>query len=743
MSLSKLHKPGILNGMTDAWIGADRERYRLTSQLAVFRSCPDTISRLLKKGGSVSLAAKVLVISRLLYNKLSEEPWALTYVEALRLRLGKLRQKLLASIDKRLRSVSIDSTALVDVLCAFSLAAKSSAAEILRHFLHVRSNAIVALIQGRDETGKSMLLALGLWIRTVQDTKDIFPRQLPQALLKLKAMPLFNSPDLRSIVEMDHDVHGEWISEDIRNFIPYIRHDDLQTTTVTQQTTTWASTTLVHYRDGVSKILESIHDLSLIVDLRRRTLELWFSNHNHVAGVDRLQVLDSLRNVFTARLLDLTRLECGSLSKITFGIRDIIQNWKENSPGFTTSIWDKHMTSMDILNGARPFIDTLQSGVYGRNDLIKKVLKEHRAWLERVELLDVMIEGLKKTKWEEDVDDVDEGDELSDERNHLLADADPQELKTGLSKALVEAYSNLQVTVDQLVMGLLSEQDQAPKATFLLRLLRELKGQRPPSMQDDVFPETSIQSLHKIVAGSVIETSSDKCRNGIVKAITRDGLAQRVLWEGTPELPILPSSWVFRLLQTLVSEMANRGSDLWSPQATRQLRIGFRTSFAQEVSTIVDSVLPDNVIVKSSSEETRTPPPAAAKGQEVPVNSDIQNSDDNNSSPTLEQSPNTSSSESKPMTMYTEDHITQLLFDLVYLDHATFSAPASHLSPNFPYSSNDKDADKDDLSRLVQKYKDIRTSHLAQPSLEKIQKSAREYWGRTKLLFALLEGGLG
>ena len=653
------------------------------------------------------LAAKVLVISRLLYNKISENPKTSTYIEGLRSRLDKLRQKLLAMIDRRLKAVSIESSNLTDVLCAISLARKSSTAEILRYFHRIRSDAIIALMQDQDETGDSALLALQLWICSLHDTMDIFPQRLSQALLKLKTAPLFNNPDLRSLIEIDHDIHSEWISDDIKNFTPYIRHDDLHSTTVTKQTATWAFTTLVHYRDGVSSMLGSIFDPSLIVELRKRTLELWFSNQSQISGIDRSQVFDSLRGVFITRLLDLIRLGCGNLSKVAFSVHDILGDWQEDSFVVFPSLWDKRMTMMDTSNGARPFIEALQSRAYGRNDLIKKTLQVHLAWLKSVAGFETTIKDMKAIKWEEEVDDIYESDEFADERQHLLAEVEPQELQVGLTNALNEAFLNMQDTMEQFVTSLTTDNNRASKAIFLLRLLRELKQQRPPFMRETYSHERSVQTLHRIVADSVTKTSLAKCRNRITKVRTQDRLPQRALWEGTPELPILPSPWVFKLLQILVADMAGKGPDLWSLQATRQLKILFRTSLAQELSTIFDSTDPISANDKSNTNEE----------QPIPADNPPPNSDTHPPNGALKHQSETPSSPK-----YTDRH-TQHLFDLDYLHHATLFSSTSPTS-------------EDELDRLKQKCKD--TSHLPQTSYDRIEKAAREYWLKTGLLFALL-----
>ena len=681
------------------WIVADREHYVFASQLAVLRSCPEVISRLLRKGGSVLVAAKVLVISRLLHKKISENQKAQAYVESIRARLARLRQKLLASIDKRFKALSIETTSLVDSMCAYSIANSSSAADILRHFHRVRSEAILAYTKEEDDSGENMLQALKLWIRTLQDTQAIFPRQLSNALSKLKLTPLFNSPDVRSIVEIDYDVHGEWIGEDIKNFTPYIRHDDLQIETANQQLTKWASTTLEQYRDSIHDLLGSIDDPNIIIQLRRTCMELWFSSHSQIAGIDRLQVLDSLRRTFTTRLTYLIADRCSNLSQVVLNVTRILQDWQTGVTGASPLMWDDAMISMDTSNGARPFIEALQTRVRGSNDQIKEVLQGYQTWLDTVHGFEILIQSLRKLRWEEDPDDVDEDEDLIDQRHQLLSETDPQELSDGLANAITEAFSSMRTTIDQIATSLANDKNGAAKSVFLLRILREFNQRVPPNMERPNFNLSCIQELQQIVADSVIQTSLSKCRSRIAKAMEREKLPQRALWEGSPELPTMPSSWVFRLLQVLVSNMVDAGLDIWSPQAVGHVKVLLRQALVEQLSQ------PDTTSSADSTCDEKDPP------QQPPLDSPNRKPD--------AQAPE--SSDPAPSNN-SEDSKIQQVFDLAYLNHAT-------LGPG-------KSESADGFSRLREsRSEDLR---LSGSWSERLDKGAAEYWKRTALLFGVL-----
>src|SRR4051794_38878422 len=126
------------------------KRNTLASQLAVLQACPVVISRLLRKGGSSLLAAKILVVSRLLHKALSQTSNAPSLVEKLRYQLASLRRHLLRHIDRQFSNLSPSTSVLVDAMCAFSLATSSSPTDVLRHFTHVRLQAIAAQLDRNE-----------------------------------------------------------------------------------------------------------------------------------------------------------------------------------------------------------------------------------------------------------------------------------------------------------------------------------------------------------------------------------------------------------------------------------------------------------------------------------------------------------------------------------------------------------------------------------------------------------------
>ena len=677
----------------------DRERHAFTSQLAIFRACPEIMSRLLKRGGSVLVAAKVLVISRLLHKKLSKDHRSTAYVESQRIRLARLRQILLTNIDKRLKALPIETATLLNAMCAYSLATSSSVTDVLRHFHQIRHDAMLAKMEERQKDGENVLQALQLWFQTIETTKAIIPKQLSSALLKLKVAPLFSNDDIRAIDEMDHEVHDKWIGEDILNFTPYVRHDDLLASKAAEHLATWAASALSQFQKGLGNLLESMENPVAIVELRKKTLDLWFSCHNRIKGIDRSGILDGFRHTFNAHLRSLIQINCNKLLEVTAQIRIALHGWQEGSSDNSLSLWDSKLSSMDTLSEAHLFLDRLDCTVYGKTERIRIILQGYRRWRENIEITQKMIEDLRGAKWEEDLEDLD--DELIDQRQKLLSTDDPQELQSSMISDLSQVYTKLEGKIGEIVATLSTTDDRLSKDVFLLRLLREVKQRLPQGFQLENPFANSIRELQEAITTAVIKTSIGSYRIRMEKAITRFKVPQRPLWEGVPDLPTSPSPWAFKLLQVLATDMTSVGSDIWTKHATLLMKILLRTALTNELSSLGIAV--GNLGDEEMCKDAKSQQDATGDMKEQATNDDIP------------LAPNSSS-------LARADFNIQHTFDLAYLDQAT--------QTSLSLESEDQ-------------FTSFRKTHQAQTNLSKtemqrLDKGVADYWKRTSLLFAFL-----
>lgn len=723
---------------------ADTERYSFASQLAVLRSCPDVISRLFKTGGSVLLAAKVLVISRLLHTKLSQRRNPPPILDDLRNRLASLRRRLLGRIDRRLKSLEISRDVLVEAMCAFSLATSSSPKDVIRHYHHMRLEAISENM-GQDGDGHdNVLLALRLYVKTLKDTQAVIPTQLARALERLKLVPLFKSQDVYSLIELNLDVHERWIGDDIRTFTPYIRHDDLTKAEAERSLKQWAKSAFGSFLAGLRNRIEDVEDPERLVDLRRQVLELWLSNHQHSTGVDSAETLDGLRHVFNLQSTRLIQSRASKLDRVGLIVKNVLQNWQAGVSDLTPSLWDSSMTSMEFENGGKPFRERLASRFTGRNEPLNEVSLEYVSFLERIESLEEMIKKLREARWADDMDDVDNENYLLDNKQVLLSEDDPRLLQEELNSALQEAYTDLQVMLHKL-FDKSETTNNGQQAAYLIRVWRELRQYLPKSYQNAQLGIGSIPTLQHTIAIEALRVPLERCSKRIAKMSQAKLLQARPLWEGDPELPVLPSAWTYRFLLELASSMSACGSDVWSPQAVDTLKKELILSIApmlegrqavqvnghrdrdlldgedKEEEELEEEVKKDEEEIEErvreengevngeeageSEEKEERNSKEPEKYPEEPLNGTMSNGH-------IEFKP-----EEEP-----EDGKIQRFFDVAYLTNASVV----------------KETEAEDNQLVSLQGSLIQDLAFEPKAMERMKKDAAEYWKRTSLLFALL-----
>lgn len=675
---------------------ADIERFSFASQFAILRSCPEVLSKLLRYGGSVLLAAKILVISRLLHRKLSQRSRPPPYLDSVWNRLTSLRRKILAKIDSSYQSADVTKDTLIEAMCAFALATSSSPADVLRHFHHVRLEAMIQQGQNSSNDGQGMLEALSIYTRTLKDTRTHVPGQLAKALQNLKSTPLFRGQDLRSLIELNLEVHQQWIGDDIKMFTPYIRSDDLQKLETNRILKEWAEQAFRAFLRELQGKLKSVDDSKVIVQLRTQVLQLWLSNSQRSVGIEGSDILDGFRNVFNARSVELIKAQTRSLESLSMIIRETLQSWKSNGSDFCPSLWSSSMTSMEISNGGKAFTETLLDRSKGRNGALRARSFEYTAWLQRIEAIEEMITNMRKIRWEEETDETQVDEDVLEDKQILLSEDDPRLLESELRDALEESFSALDDSIQNLVPEI-EAPNRGHQAVYLIRIWREIRQRFPTRVQYLDLGRNSIAQLQQIAAEASIATPLHASQRQIEKVQGGREVLGRSLWEGNPELPVLPSSWTFKLLHKLSVSMTTLGSDIWCLQATDVLKKLLRTELALQLE--------------------RSGEPAKPVNGSVPLEPNTQEHDSKDSDTALIEGDN---HESHPKT--SKDVKIQRIFDLLYLMQAT--------------SGKGKPFENDDLALMQQSI--VGEIGLAESSTKRMNKAAEEYWKRTCLLFALL-----
>ncbi|KAL8985767.1 MAG: hypothetical protein Q9177_004350 [Variospora cf. flavescens] len=704
-------------------------------------SCPEAISRLLKTGGSILQAARVLVISRLLHKKISQRSDTPPYLEILKQRLSSLRRKLLARIDRNFQSLEAADAILVEAMCAFSLATSSTAADVIQHFYHIRQSTMSEL--GRKGDGNmGIFQSLKTFVKTLKDTQNIAPTQLARALENLKASPLLQSPDLKSLTELNLDVHQRWLGEDLNSFTPYVRHDDLQKPAAIRILKRWAQDAFSSVLEDLRTMLNSVSNPMSISDLRQEMLELWIQSRGHSMGIDVSEVLEGIRDTFIDRLKHSIDLHCASLSDMASTIAAILDQWEAGVSDACPPMWDNVATIIDTKSGSKALKEALSARAHGRNRMVQIISEAYAEWFAGTRDLENVIDKLRKKRWADDLDDVDDDDDIVENNQTLLSEDDPRVLQDTLQTGIASNLHKLQDTVRIHAHNLHAtvEEDNTTsgqKACFLLRVWRDITSHLPSTYSNlDLHPDF-VQTLQSQISETASREPLLHFENRTNKSLRQTQLRARILWEGDPPLPALPSPQAFRLLHDVVRSMAAFGADVWTPQAVGILKRRIKQALAPLLGRLPEGAERANgesEMLDQSSNKHASMDPDVDDEPAVPEklgDGDVQNETqddvqhetqkDAEELPVNSPGGDVSIRPTGPSKEVARDMAIQRLFDILYIRHAT--------------SVGGSDAE-DAMGRTQSTV--LEGLDLPSADVKRMGKGAEAYWKRTELLFALL-----
>ncbi|USP80628.1 hypothetical protein yc1106_07902 [Curvularia clavata] len=687
--------------------GRDAERYTLASQLSVLRNAPLVMTRLMKREGSYLLIAKVLVISRLLHKALNQSATKPPIVDQLWERLLSVRRKLLRRIDKRLSSPGGETATLVESMCAYALATSSTPTETLHHFHKMRLDRMNSDIRsGGDELAKHGIDALKLCIQTCLDTQTIFPRRLAEALAKLKTHPLIQDPDVRGLYELNLDVHDQWLGDEVRNYTPWPRHDELQRPDAEKILHRWSKDAIAAFLKGVKQALESEERLQEVANLRQELIETWILSGSRMAGVKSANVLDDLRDMMNDKLEDIVRSRTNGLQTVVSELTAQLDKVATSESTSALSLWDTIDKATDLSNGAHAFKTTVLNTYQGRDDSVISVTSAFDNWMASVLEVRGIVKSMKEARWEDNFED-DVGDEsdddLGDSKQTLLSDDDPKLLEASTQEALSEAMQNLGRSFSTVTKDVNKNDGRSSvqKATFILRVIREI-GDRIPRLrlQDKATPPPSpftsntLQPLHAALASYVAQPTLEAYKTMLSKSLKAKSNSH-ILWEGNPALPSQPSPSAFRFLRELNKNMTAVGSDLWAPGSVAVIK----ERVAHEVLRLLEEHA-EGIKVQGDAK-------GAGKGEDNKEEDEEKKGDGDETAES-----DATASEWKAQ------RLKQLLFDMLYVQR--FVEPAGG------------------EERTVALGKKMQVEGVDDAAMNRLKRSAAEYAKKTYLLFALL-----
>lgn len=660
-------------------------RMGVVAQMRVLRACGEFVGRVVRRRGDALVGAKVLVLGRLLHKSLSGSGGEERMVEELRRKLGAARKRLLGYISRSLvrkrdedgdgdeESAGGDEERTVKTLCAYSLISSASPRDVLRYFLQVRFEQLESKAEAPDE--KSLLEMLDLYSQTLLDTRELFPRRFADSLSQLAKGTLVKDLEVRAAHELSLDVYEQWIEEDVRNFHPWVRHDQLSSSEVGDALASWTRQAQECLLQGLKDALQEQTDAHVVLDVRQKVLSKYLALSAKVRSDAHAKALEDIRSAFLSRLEDLA----SQAAKIAdFSVVDQL-------PSETTasSMWDLATAQMDLNGGAVQFRKAVIHRQHGHSPSIVNVTAALDLWTERLQGFTDIVSSMRTIKWDDDLDleldDLTDGESLQ----VILSKRDPLRLEARLNE---ETMTALQDTYRMVEKSL--ESKYSP--TILMRMVREIDrrrrglGERVEKLETVRADPTFIAALHRQVATSICGDPIQQYSRSVQKR----SHTPITLWDGTPPLPIQPSPGTFRFLKTLHRQMSEAGNDLWSPDAVQTLKI----HVAEQVAAQMDVAQ-----IASATEVSLT------NGHADDADQGEEKVDD----------------KAKGMNS-SRDRLVQLQFDVLYLQRI--------------FSGEDGK-----LEGVVEEIG--RRTELDATPLERLRKSAHEYWRRTHLLFGLLAVG--
>jgi len=706
----------------------------VAARLRLLDACVLVVGRILKGGGGLGdnikrgdrlvLSTKILVLSRLLIKSLLDDatdPSSRRAIEIARTSIGKLRRRLLRNVEKVFERAG-DETEREDVqkaLCAYSLATSSGAKDVLRHFLHVRGEAMGLAFDvdnSRKTSAEDVVQSLKLYSRTLLDVQALVPGRLSLALSGLKSHPLLADPSLKHLEGLRLDIYERWCDEEIQYFTPFVRHDDLDGSQARQMLSAWSEKGSGVLLDGLRKTLGTMSEFKLIMELRTNVLGLWVRDGGKAKGIDPSEMQDSLREAINSRMLEVLDTKVSKLRLVGSEVSAALGRWKDGITDEHVSIWNEEGYDEALSGGAAPFVQEVVSRLYGRNDAVSKAAHSYKSWYHVIDDVKEVVEQLRRQRWDNDYDEI-EDEETIEARQKLLSKDDPlqERLDTTLDKSCWQLEDQIQ--------GLWNERVESSKngrvAMYFLRVMRDIRQQLPERPSIRTFGLKIVPSLHENVAVAVSKSALDEFA---AQGITQRVVVGRPLWDGEPALPNQPSPEVFQFLRSLSLSMSDEGVDLWTKAAVSVMKKHLTQRLCEmwEKSLAENSAEETDLSNKQDDDDSELK--KDDKDTEKEGEDDAEEQDSNAEISTGDEIPGNNEMKSGLSFEQKTDLLTQWLFDISLLRHCI---------------SNAEEDSSNSFQKLEDKvYQQSKLSNAA--ARQRISKSANDFWQRTSLLFGLL-----
>lgn len=695
-------------------IEVDADKRASGAQLSLLHLCAATISRLLRRRGSLLLIAKLFVVSRLLHKTSSQQKAVPPFLETLRTQLVSLRQTLLKRIRKFLGSANSTADDTIEALAAYCLATSSSSDDAIRHFRDVRLGVIDSQLATTDLSGENVLKAFLLYIRTLQTSKVLLSRRLSDVLSKLKARPIMTDPEIRGLDDLGIDTLGRWAASEVTNFTPWIKLSELSKSDAEKMIKQWSSQAFQAVIKGCRKTLGNWQSFSDLLVLRKNTMELWLTSRSSTPTHSSLGVLEGIRSIFNEQLTRVLSSQAAKLELFGQETSSKVSYWESSEHPHAQSLWDHNLISLDYSNGAAAFKQSVMDKLLGRDEDISTALKGYQAWRSDIESCRQSVDDLRRTKW---ADFLDEGEDEDSEVDiaAMLNDDDPKLLQNALQAAFRQSLDNLQNSFSD-TSEAFGQSNRNAKAAYLLRLIRLVRRDLPAEFisSDFSFSGCIVPKLQQTLATELVAHTTPL---SLPDGSRPKRLPGRSLWEGDPELPVQPSSYTFKFLRRLVESMDQSGPDLWDLSTAQALKRTLQEELSKSITATLQNL--ESTTVENDAPKPESNSESKFQSEESPT--------ENGSKPDNHKQPESeATNKDKDVSeIHLCDLKIQLFFDTVYLKDI-FAV---------------KDLEHNKLADTVEQLRSSLDSGSDKGVSKTMEESAHEYWKRTKLLFGLLDIG--
>ncbi|PFH56542.1 hypothetical protein XA68_16352 [Ophiocordyceps unilateralis] len=680
-----------------------------------------------KGGQRLVMATKVWVLGRLLIKSLDEEvdqgsveSGTARRLEASKKAIASLRRRLLSCVRKALDRADdgAQSNDVLEPLCAYSLVTSSGARDVLRHFLSVRGEAMTLAFVEEDKTAEDVLRSLKLYTTTLLQVQALVPAKLSPALAQLKSQLLADA-HLQRLEGLRLDVRQRWCGEEMQLFTPFVRHDDLDGQQARSMLGDWAAQGGRVNLEGLRKTLEHTTEPEAIIDLRTKVLRLWIRDGGRAKGFDPLEMQDDMRHVINSRLMTVLEDKVAALRLVGSVVEGTLDGWQDGVSDKLPGLWEEDGYDSALAEGAVSFVQEVATRLYGRSDAVSKAIQQYGSWMRVIDSVREALEQLKKQRWENDYDEI-EDEETMEARQQALSRDDPRKLQEKLDASLDAAFGELDTQFGKLWDDKSGETTSGPMAMYMLRVLRNIRARLPDRPAAQGLGLGLVPKLH----GRLVAHASEAALDDFAKAFLPDRrVAGKPLWEGEPALPNQPSAGAFRFLHILCQSMADAGIDLWSSTAVSVLKkyVCGRLVEAWRSELVglgPDRALDEGKLVEGRKTETQERnEEEKEKSEEEKETEAEEKSEDAEKTETQEKSKNAKKTDRKK-----RDVAIQWLFDMSYLLCSVGRASGT--------TCPDLKSLEDEIYR--------QTGLDSESSRLRIADASHDYWQRTNLLFGLL-----